>query len=201
MNRVEELPASPMPAPEAPAAPEARISDPPPRAAFAAGRHLGDRVFTAIVTLFGLAVLAIYFLAPHPILMWLTLPFVVFAAAYSRHAVSFGASQALFALLVVEMFNLVEPEGWMTGVVRLEEAAVQIAGELGFALKGAATGGGSDISFAGYKGTPGLDGLGPIGGLDHGPDEYVVTSSIVPRTALLAKLMMTIGAWGEPADA
>jgi uncharacterized membrane protein YccC len=73
---------------------------------------------------FGLAVLAIYFLAPHPILMWLTLPFVVFAAAYSRHAVSFGASQALFALLVVEMFNLVEPEGWMTGVVRLEAVIV-----------------------------------------------------------------------------
>ena len=78
------------------------------------------------------------------------------------------------------------------GVVRLEEAAVRIAGELGFPLKGAATGGGSDISFAGHAGTPGLDGLGPIGGLDHGPDEYVVTSSVAPRTALLAKLMMEI---------
>lgn len=78
------------------------------------------------------------------------------------------------------------------GVVRLEESAVRIAGELGFPLKGAATGGGSDISFAGHAGTPGLDGLGPIGGLDHGPDEYVVTSSVVPRTALLAKLMMEI---------
>jgi phosphate transport system permease protein len=60
MNRVEELPASPISgAPEAPAAPAATSSDPPPRAAFAAGRHLGDRVFTAIVTLFGLAVLAV----------------------------------------------------------------------------------------------------------------------------------------------
>lgn len=78
------------------------------------------------------------------------------------------------------------------GVVRLEEAAVRIAGELGFPLKGAATGGGSDISFAGHAGTPGLDGLGPIGGLDHGPDEYVVTSSVTPRTALLARLMMEI---------
>jgi hypothetical protein len=56
--------------------------------------------------------------------MWLTLPIVVFAAAYASHAVSFGAAQALFALLVVEMFNLVEPEGWMTGVVRLEAVAV-----------------------------------------------------------------------------
>lgn len=79
------------------------------------------------------------------------------------------------------------------GVVRLESHAVRIAGELGFPLKGAATGGGSDISFAGHAGTPGLDGLGPIGGLDHGPDEYILKSSIVPRTALLAKLLQAIG--------
>ena len=73
---------------------------------------------------FLLAVLALYFLAPHPVLMWMTLPFVVFAAAYASHAISFGAAQALFALLVVEMFNLVEPEGWMTGVIRLEAIAI-----------------------------------------------------------------------------
>jgi glutamate carboxypeptidase len=87
------------------------------------------------------------------------------------------------------------------GVIRLEEAAVRIANELGFPLKGAATGGGSDISYAGFKGTPGLDGLGPIGGLDHGPDEYVVTSSVAPRTALLAKLIMAIGDGSDANDA
>lgn len=79
------------------------------------------------------------------------------------------------------------------GVERLEAAAIDIAGELGFPLKGARTGGGSDISFAGYRGTPGLDGLGPVGGLDHGPDEYIVRSSIVPRTTLLATLVQQIG--------
>ncbi len=73
---------------------------------------------------FGLAFLAMHFLAPYPTAMWLTLPLVVFAAAYANHAISFGAAQALFALLVVEMFNLVEPEGWMTGVVRLEAVAI-----------------------------------------------------------------------------
>lgn len=86
------------------------------------------------------------------------------------------------------------------GVIWLEETAIAIASDLGFPLKGAATGGGSDISHAGYRGTPGLDGLGPIGGLDHGPDEYVEISSIVPRTALLAKLMMAIGAEGGKSD-
>jgi glutamate carboxypeptidase len=79
------------------------------------------------------------------------------------------------------------------GTVRLEEHAVRIAGELGFPLKGARTGGGSDVSLACHQRTPGLDGLGPIGGLDHGPDEYILLSSIVPRTALLAKLLMAIG--------
>jgi uncharacterized membrane protein YccC len=73
---------------------------------------------------FVLAVLAVKFLAPYPVVMWSTLPFVVFAAAYASHAISFGAAQALFALLVVTMFNLVEPEGWMTGVVRLEAVAI-----------------------------------------------------------------------------
>jgi glutamate carboxypeptidase len=39
---------------------------------------------------------------------------------------------------------------------------------------------------------PALDGLGPVGGLDHGPDEYILRSSIVPRTALLAGLVVSI---------
>ena len=34
------------------------------------------------------------------------------------------------------------------------------------------------------------DGLAPVGGLDHSPREYILVSSIVPRTALLALLML-----------
>jgi glutamate carboxypeptidase len=79
------------------------------------------------------------------------------------------------------------------GVEALERKATEIAGQLGFPLRGAATGGASDISYAAHAGTPGLDGLGPIGGLDHSPDEYILRSSIVPRTALLAGLIKAIG--------
>lgn len=75
------------------------------------------------------------------------------------------------------------------GTIRLEEQAIRTAADLGFPLKGTATGGGSDVSIAVHAGTPGLDGLGPIGGLDHSPDEYIEVSSIVPRTALLALLI------------
>lgn len=77
-------------------------------------------------------------------------------------------------------------------VARLEGMAQTIAGELGFALAGAATGGASDAAFAAAAGVPVLDGLGPVGGLDHCPDEYILRSSIVPRIALLTELMMTI---------
>jgi glutamate carboxypeptidase len=75
---------------------------------------------------------------------------------------------------------------------RLEQQAQQVARELGFDVRGASTGGAADAAFAAAEGIPALDGLGPIGGLDHSPDEYILKSSIVPRTALLAGLIMLI---------
>jgi glutamate carboxypeptidase len=77
-------------------------------------------------------------------------------------------------------------------IAELEGLAQQAARELGFEVKGAGTGGGSDANIVAAEGTPVLDGLGPVGGLDHGPDEYIELSSIVPRTALLAKLIVSI---------
>ena len=77
-------------------------------------------------------------------------------------------------------------------VAELERLAQKAALELGFEVKGASTGGASDASLVAAEGTPVLDGLGPIGGLDHSPDEYIELNSIVPRTALLAKLVITI---------
>ncbi len=74
----------------------------------------------------------------------------------------------------------------------LEAITKRLANELGFDVKGASTGGAADAAFAADEGIPVLDGLGPVGGLDHGPDEYILKSSIVPRTALLARLMMAI---------
>lgn len=75
-------------------------------------------------------------------------------------------------------------------VIALETLTQQVAAALGFMVNGAATGGASDASFVAAEGTPVLDGLGPIGGLDHGPDEYIEVESIVPRTALLAGVIM-----------
>jgi glutamate carboxypeptidase len=77
-------------------------------------------------------------------------------------------------------------------VAELESLAQGAARKLGFDVKGASTGGASDASYAASEGKPVLDGLGPVGGLDHSPDEYIELSSIVPRTALLAELIISI---------
>ena len=75
----------------------------------------------------------------------------------------------------------------------LVATAVAIAAELGFALADAETGGGSDANTTASEGVPSLDGLGPIGGNDHTPLEYIEMSSIVPRTTLLAALLLSVG--------
>ena len=64
---------------------------------------------------------------------------------------------------------------------RLVDRAVAIAGELGFALEDAATGGASDGNTTSAAGTPTLDGLGPIGGDAHADDEWLDLGSVVPR--------------------
>ena len=53
------------------------------------------------------------------------------------------------------------------------DIAVGAASELGFELHDAATGGASDANTTSSAGTPTIDGLGPIGGDDHGPAEWV----------------------------
>jgi glutamate carboxypeptidase len=76
---------------------------------------------------------------------------------------------------------------------RLVARAIETARALGFELRDAATGGASDANTTAGMGVPTLDGLGPIGGLDHSPGEYLEVASIVPRTTLLAGLIAAVG--------
>jgi glutamate carboxypeptidase len=77
-------------------------------------------------------------------------------------------------------------------VERLVTLCQEAALEAGFAVHDAATGGGSDGNTTAALGVPTLDGLGPVGGSAHSPDEYVEVHSIVPRTAMLAGLIQRI---------
>src|SRR3954453_20421969 len=89
---------------------------------------------------------------------------------------------------------------------RLVDHARSVAAVLGFDVADTSTGGASDANTTAGLGIPSLDGLGPIGGNDHAPAEYLDLDSVVPRTALLAGLLLTIAAdpeilaWRETAS-
>jgi glutamate carboxypeptidase len=75
------------------------------------------------------------------------------------------------------------------GGARLAALAIDVARDLGFELVDAATGGASDANTTSAAGVPTLDGLGPVGGDDHGPREWIDLTSVVPRIALLAGIL------------
>ena len=56
--------------------------------------------------------------------LWVALPVLVFLTAYTPTAVHFVVGQASFTLFVVVLFNLLEPEGWRTGLLRLGDIAL-----------------------------------------------------------------------------
>jgi glutamate carboxypeptidase len=70
--------------------------------------------------------------------------------------------------------------------------ARESAHELGFEINDVATGGASDANILASLGLPVLDGLGPVGGLDHSPEEYIEAGSLVPRAAMVAGLIQRI---------
>ncbi len=58
--------------------------------------------------------------------LWAVLPFAVLLAAYAP-AISFAAGQAAFTVVVLVLFNLIQPTGWKVGLVRVEDIALGAA--------------------------------------------------------------------------
>src|SRR5262245_24295486 len=77
-------------------------------------------------------------------------------------------------------------------VVKLFTIAEGIAKSLGWKLKEASTGGGSDGNFTAALGVPTLDGLGAVGEGAHAVHESVVISELPRRAALLAGLIEAV---------
>lgn len=69
-----------------------------------------------------------------------------------------------------------------------------VAASLGFEVRLASTGGVSDANRVSALGVPTLDGLGPIGGGDHTPGEWLQLHTVPQRVAFLATLIDTLGA-------
>jgi glutamate carboxypeptidase len=75
---------------------------------------------------------------------------------------------------------------------RLTDHVIALASRLGFETQDTSTGGASDANTTSGMGVPSIDGLGPIGGNDHAPGEYLEVGSIVPRTTLVAALLLEV---------
>jgi glutamate carboxypeptidase len=82
-------------------------------------------------------------------------------------------------------------------VAALVAEAQAVARDLGFEVGEAATGGAGDANTTAAAGLPTIDGLAPVGGDAHGPDEWLDLDSVVPRTALLAGLLARLGSRPE----
>jgi len=79
-------------------------------------------------TVVGLVIAAVLTLAigTDEVGLWITLPIVAFLAAYVPTVVSFLVGQAGFTLFVIVLFDLLQPQGWRLGLVRLEDVALGI---------------------------------------------------------------------------
>jgi glutamate carboxypeptidase len=93
---------------------------------------------------------------------------------------------------VVHRLTTWPPMAASDAVAGMVAHAREIAAELGFDVAAVATGGAADANIAAAH-VPVLDGLGPIGGGDHSPAEWLDLSSVVPRTTLLAALITRLG--------
>lgn len=68
----------------------------------------------------------------------------------------------------------------------------QAGQELGLTITDTATGGSSDACLTSAMGVATIDGLGPIGGFFHSEEEYLVISSLLERTLLLATVIQKL---------
>ncbi|MCV7420782.1 FUSC family protein [Mycobacterium yunnanensis] len=87
----------------------------------------GTRVVRAVVgTTIGflLGVVFIELMGVDPVVLWLALPVVAFGSAYVPEVASFVAGQAMFTMMVLIIFNVINPSGWQVGLLRVEDVVV-----------------------------------------------------------------------------
>jgi len=79
-----------------------------------AGTLIGITVGAAVIGVLGV---------DQPVL-WTLLPIVAFGSTYVSRVGSFAAGQAMFTMMVLIVFNLIEPAGWRIGLIRIEDVLV-----------------------------------------------------------------------------
>lgn len=68
------------------------------------------------------------------------------------------------------------------------ERALAVLAEVGAVAREETAAGASDGSWASSLGIPTIDGLGPVGGADHSPDEWIELTSVAPRIEAVRRL-------------
>ncbi|MCV7172849.1 FUSC family protein [Mycobacterium manitobense] len=87
----------------------------------------GTRVLRAVAGTgigFVVGVVVIELVGVDHAVMWLLLPLVAFGSAWVPEVASFIAGQAAFTMMVLIIFNLIQPTGWSVGLIRVEDVVV-----------------------------------------------------------------------------
>jgi hypothetical protein len=80
--------------------------------------------------------------------LWILLPIAILFAGLAPTAISFAAGQAGFTITLLILFNLLVPEGWRLGLVRVEDVAIGGAVSLAVGLLFWPRGAGADLGRA-----------------------------------------------------
>jgi uncharacterized membrane protein YccC len=65
--------------------------------------------------------------ANHTVLLWALLPVAVLVAGVAPSIISFAAGQAGFTVVVIILFNIIDPTGWRVGLTRIEDVSIGCA--------------------------------------------------------------------------
>jgi len=70
---------------------------------------------------------ALFVIGGNPVVLWIVLPVAILIAGVAPAAISFAAGQAAFTIVIVLLFNIIAPTGWVVGLSRIEDVALGCA--------------------------------------------------------------------------
>jgi hypothetical protein len=97
----------------------------------------GQNVVRALVgTAVGFAIggFVVYVVGTNTAVLWTLLPVAILFAGLAPSAISFAAGQAAFTLTLLILYNIIVPEGWKIGLLRVEDIALGCAVSLAVGL-------------------------------------------------------------------
>jgi hypothetical protein len=89
--------------------------------------NTGQNVLRGLIgTLVGIVVggVLVALIGSHLTASWIVLPFAILFAGLAPATISFAAGQTAFTIVLVVLFNIIEPTGWRVGLVRIEDVAI-----------------------------------------------------------------------------